>query len=387
MLTTTISILCVVLLSALLRSVVGQQIPMITEIIWPDVKRLGMSGYLNCTVSRQNDNNVFWIHKDNNMILTSNDRVEVDQSINQVVDGWPKYDVAKRTLGDQNIYMLIINRLVLSDAGTYTCQIVVTGASVYPSKDGMLYVLFPPTISQAQTTQTITVTEGDSFNLTCYATGYPTPNVTWVRVNGNTLPAPYNIFQRRGNVLPIINIHAADRGMYRCCADNNVRPLAQYDTSVYVNFRPQARPLQSSYGQASNRQFQITMDCIMAGYPLPDMQWYQVVGQGVNPLIDDDRHVINQMLSHGQQLSISEVWYQMTIINVQGNDYGYYICGGTNLYGSDQYKIQLFETSECQGANCPAEGGTYAGVDRILPLRFILVLSLSVSGAIFRFIF
>jgi len=50
----------------------------------------------------------------------------------------------------------------------------------------------PPTIIQGETTQTVTVDEFDSVNLTCAATGYPMPNISWVRVNGNVLPPPYN---------------------------------------------------------------------------------------------------------------------------------------------------------------------------------------------------
>jgi len=54
-------------------------------------------------------------------------------------------------------------------------------------------------------------------------------------------------------------------GMYRCVADNNVRPLATYDTNVLVFSRPRARAVQSSYGQAQNRLFDITFECVVSG--------------------------------------------------------------------------------------------------------------------------
>jgi len=56
----------------------------------------------------------------------------------------------------------------------------------------VLVVVGPPTIIQGETTQTVTVDEHQNVNLTCAATGYPTPNISWVRVNGNVLPPPYN---------------------------------------------------------------------------------------------------------------------------------------------------------------------------------------------------
>jgi len=50
----------------------------------------------------------------------------------------------------------------------------------------------PPAIIQGATTQTVNVDEGHNVTLTCAANGYPTPNISWVRVNGETLPPPYS---------------------------------------------------------------------------------------------------------------------------------------------------------------------------------------------------
>lgn len=361
----------------------AQEEPKITQIIWPEIKRVGMTGYLNCTVTRQTEAKVQWIHqRDQDLILTSDDRIEVDERINEVVDGYTKYDVQKRQVNDQTTYMLIVRRLVLTDAGNYTCKVIVIGASEHPSKVGQMVVLIPPAILQGRTTQTVTVEEGSNVNLTCAATGYPTPNISWVRVNGNPLPPPFNRFMYRGGQINLISIRGIDRGMYRCVADNNVRPLATYDATVYVNFKPQARPIQSSYGQAQNRLFDLTIDCIVAGFPPPEMRWYKEVGNGLAPVIDDDKHIINQMLSHGQVMSISEVWYQLTIINIQANDYGFYVCEGTNKLGTSRYRVQVYETSECQGANCPPEGGTFAAANQLSPVALSMIILLALTSAI-----
>jgi limbic system-associated membrane protein len=357
------------------RSVVCQDEPKITTTIWPEIKRIGMTGYLNCTVTRQSNNKVQWILKATHLVLTSDDRIEIDNSINEIVDGYTKYDITKRENGDESTYMLIVRRLVLSDSGIYTCQINVKAAPVYPSKDGTITVLVPPTIIQGQTTQTVNVDEGFNATLTCAAIGYPNPNISWVRVNGQTLPPPYNRYAVKGNILQLYNMQAGDRGMYRCVADNNVRPLATYDTTVYVFFKPVAKAVQRSYGQAQNRLFDLTFECIVAGYPAPNMMWYHIYNQqtALNPVIDDDKHIINQLLSHGQVLSMAEVWYQMTIINVQANDYGIYVCEGTNRLGSDQLNITIYETSECQGPNCPAEGGQVGAGSRLFSVTSSLL--------------
>jgi len=36
----------------------AQDEPRITMEIWPEIKRVGMTGYLNCTVTRQSNNKV-----------------------------------------------------------------------------------------------------------------------------------------------------------------------------------------------------------------------------------------------------------------------------------------------------------------------------------------
>ena len=60
-------------------------------------------------------------------------------------------------------------------------------------------------------------------------------------------------------------IEADDYGVYRCLADNNVKPTAMQDATLYVEFRPVAKPVQTSYGQAQNRQFSITIECLITG--------------------------------------------------------------------------------------------------------------------------
>ena len=81
------------------------------------------------------------------MILTSDNRVEVDESINAVVDGLTKYDVARRVSGNQHTYMLVVRRLVLTDAGNYTCQVNVKGYNIQPSKDGIIVVMSESALS------------------------------------------------------------------------------------------------------------------------------------------------------------------------------------------------------------------------------------------------
>ncbi|CAH1773510.1 unnamed protein product [Owenia fusiformis] len=340
-------------------AIVNGQNPQITQEILPEVKRLGQTAYLNCTVTRQQLNKVYWSHLNTQTTISSDDQIIVDH--NEIVDGYRKYRCIKVVHPDQRttVYMLIITRLQQRDMGIYRCRIFVRGAERHPTKDGELQVLVPPVLVYSQTSTTATVMEGGALNLTCNATGFPYPNITWVRGNGASLSI--GKFSFRGTLLALHNIQKRDRGVYRCVCDNNVQPPATHDATLLVFFRPEAREVQDSYGQAQNRQFDLTIECRISGYPDPNLAWYYIEGDTKREITNDDKHDIQIMTSHGSGLDINELWYTLTIINIQANDYGRYECEGRNVLGTDSAFIQIYETSECQGANCPSEGASNLG--------------------------
>lgn len=367
------------------------QDPQITKQILPEIKRVGTTGYLNCSVTRQGTNNkVNWIHRtksgsigqESGTIISVDNKIDIDETLNRVQDGNHKYDIVVTTFGETNTYMLIIRRLEFKDAGIYTCKILLQGQpqKKHPAKNGKMVVLLPPTIIPGSTTHVKTVKEGDQVQLECGADGYPKPNITWVRANGRPLPHPINKFSQKGSQLNLTNIHRDDRGVYRCIADNAVRPPATYDATLYINFKPHARPVQTSYGQAENRMYDITIECIVSGYPFPDLTWYQIDKKNNSvPIKDDEKHIIHVLLSHGQTLSVAEVWYQLTIINVQANDYGDYKCEGRNRMGSHGGYVHLYKTPECQGANCPPEASIVNSVSIVSASFINIVITLGLA--------
>ena len=71
------------------------------------------------------------------------------------------------------------------------------------------------------------------------------------------------IFQ--GKKLNIPSVTVNDTGIYRCLADNTIRPPATQDVMLTVYFQPYAEPVQSKYGQAQNRMFDIVIECWIQG--------------------------------------------------------------------------------------------------------------------------
>ena len=75
------------------------------------------------------------------------------------------------------------------------------------------------------------------------------------------------IFQKE--ILILENVDRNGRGVYRCIADNDVRPPATYDATLYVNFKPYAKAVQTTYGQAQNRMYDIVIECRISGKGYP----------------------------------------------------------------------------------------------------------------------
>ena len=56
-----------------------------------------------------------------------------------------------------------------------------------------------------------------------------------------------------------------DRGLYRCVADNQVRPPDEYLVAVNVFFKPETIAVQDTVGQAADRQFDAKLECRVSG--------------------------------------------------------------------------------------------------------------------------
>jgi len=97
-----------------------------------------------------------------------------------------------------------------------------------------------------------------------------------------------------------------------------------------------------------------------------------------NQISNDDKHTINILLNHANVLDPNERWYQLVIRSVQANDYGEYSCEGRNDLGTGSAIVRLFETSECQGPNCPAEQAFNQNCAGLFTMRTATLLTLTV---------
>lgn len=371
--------LLLVALSATLAPVTAQD-PEIVDEIWPEVQQVGRTGRLNCTVANKDTHTVMWHHVDTGEHISNDEDVEYQN--NPMIGGLRKYEVAKRISGDRVTYMLVIRRLVETDAGIYKCTIRITSVSFdqWPTKLGKITVQVPPSIRPGETTAVMQIDQGQNSTLVCAASGIPAPNITWTKSDGGFLPI--GVAQYRSRTLPMINVSVVDMGVYRCVADNNIKPPAEHLAQVLVFHAPATRVVQNSVGQAQNRRFDAKLECIVKGHPEPTVTWERLVNNGRVPITDDDKFDINKQTTDNQNLKAGEQWYTLKVKNVQANDFTDYFCIGTNTKGKAESIISLFETMECQGPNCPSLQSSRAPRPQCSALAFLPALVLLIGRAL-----
>lgn len=374
-------------LTCLICTALCQLPPEIVDEIIPEVTSQGESARLNCTVVNLAVSHiVVWDFLDartggepitrNEGIFITNPECEEDKR---------KYEVQKRVRGQRVTFMLVVNCLKIINTGRYKCLVQIPGVSPsrWPSKIGYLTVQVPPTIT-SKIDAVVQLDAGQSATLTCTATGIPYPNITWVRSDGSSLPGGKQALLRN-TTLNLSNITKDDRGLYRCVADNQVRPPDEYLVAVNVFFKPDTVAVQDSVGQAADRQFDAKLECRVSGFPEPELNWYMEPKNTPDntriQLKDNQRYDISKQIAT-TVLRFGESWYTLRIKNVVANDFTKYWCVANNRIGTnDTTLIELFQTYECQGANCPsfeAQGASAVSMSVFLAVAMATVAKLLV---------
>jgi neuronal growth regulator 1 len=229
-------------------------------------------------------------------------------------------------------YTLQVSKIQESDTGAYQCQ-VVTSATSRVTAETFISVRIPPLILDSSSRGMI-VGAGETFTLTCNATGAPTPKISWRRENNGLLPTGGVV--AKGNSITIYNATKDDRGIYYCIADNQVGKPAKRSVGVEIEFAPQVSLVRARYQQAPG--YPAELHCSVEASPPPDISWlkdgYQING-------DNNFYQISST-------SNSHDFIQSTlrIKRVGERDYGSYRCRAINKLGDRQNSMLLEKASE-----------------------------------------
>lgn len=162
-----------VVLSGFLSLTTAQSDPEITFLTQEQVKDIGDTLQIQCHIKNSSQHNILsWTKRD----------IENDRDILIYNDTRTSYYYGNSYSNNT----LQIKDLQATDAGEYTCHVLVS-LNKEITKSSKVYVLHPPTIVPNVSFQYgIVATEGESVELNCEATGYPKPNITWSR-EGNVM--------------------------------------------------------------------------------------------------------------------------------------------------------------------------------------------------------
>ncbi|XP_074659021.1 lachesin-like [Tubulanus polymorphus] len=351
----------------------------ITKSIRGQIVHTGATAYLNCTVSNPFNYPVHWwriIGPKNMVPLATNTGINI---INYPVsNGKNKYEILlKRQSGRIKQYVLVIRSVQQEDAGKYRCQIAVPNVVDSPFKDGSLVVQRSPMIDTSLSSMgPIYANEGSNITLKCFAEGIPNPEISWTRVNGDLLPT--GKYKEVGNYYTLTNITKEYRGVYRCNAENRVPPTSRVDIEVIVYFTPAAKAFRHEIGQMPDKNYKSIMDCVIKGFPEPDINWYKLTSGNDRVLITtDSKHSISETFPKGSSdLLEGDKWTSLVIMNVQSGDFGMYACEGKSPLGRNSAYIKLYGTTTCQGPLCQAFGREkQAGGAVVLTANLLVICS------------
>lgn len=173
------AISCVLIGVLLLETCSGQRTPSISYISQEQIKDIGGTVELDCSVQYAREYTVVWIKTGRNhgeyVFLSTGSSLVIKDSRFAL-----RYDGASST------YTLQIKDIQETDAGVYQCEVVLSVNNKITA-EVELSVRRPPIISD-NSTQSIVASEGQSVQMECYAAGYPTPTIIWRRENNALLP-------------------------------------------------------------------------------------------------------------------------------------------------------------------------------------------------------
>ncbi|TRY93016.1 hypothetical protein DNTS_030084, partial [Danionella cerebrum] len=178
-----------------------------------------------------------------------------------------------------------------------------------PSGERVPSFLHPP-----GTHSTAMVLKGDTLELQCIADGLPTPDISWIKVNGE-LPSARFSFHSFQKTLKITEVTEADGGDYRCLAKNRLGSN-QHTITVVVRAAPFWIQAPQNVILAPKETGHLT--CEVDGNPKPSVAW-SINGIPIENSHDDPTRKVTDGI--------------ITLSDVQVGSSAVYQCNASNEYG------------------------------------------------------
>lgn len=221
-------------------------------------------------------------------------------------------------------------------------------------------------------TRSIITSVGSSIILQCWATGMPTPSLSWRKENNDLLPTGGSVY--RGSILVLHNVSVSDRGTYFCIGDNGVGKPGKRNVAVEIEFLPIVAATSNKYYQAIG--YPADLECTVESFPLPStIEWTF----GHHRILDDSNYQISIQSDSHTVMST-----RLRINNVQRKNLGTYSCSAGNKLGFAQSQIQLLESDT--GPVCPPSCPSYQSIDvNLRPFAALIFISICLPHFLFKY--
>ncbi|KAH8248044.1 hypothetical protein KR038_007150 [Drosophila bunnanda] len=205
----------------------------------------------------------------------------------------------------------------------------------FPNGSSSNDLLIPPSITDLHSPEfnrIVIVEEGRSLNLSCSATGNPTPQVEWRREDGRTINVNgVEMASINGQFLKFTNITRHQMAAYTCYANNGIAPVANATFIVEVHFAPMI----SVYRQMIYAEYQTsaTLECLVEAFPEAIRYWERAYD---GKILDPSEKYGIESYPEGFKTSM-----RLTISNLRKDDFGYYHCVARNELNATMVNFEV----------------------------------------------
>ncbi|XP_047519401.1 Down syndrome cell adhesion molecule-like protein Dscam2 isoform X1 [Pieris napi] len=228
---------------------------------------------------------------------------------------------------------LIIKKVSLEHCGTYTC--VATNHVATVNKTTELYIKVAPKWAEEPSNSSLLL--GRRGVVSCSASGYPKPQVHWMKkdaILGTWQPvlelAGGGILSLTNGSLVIDEVSLADEGLYSCNVENGVgTPLSKtvwITVNKPVHFSTSSANITLRLGQS------VALECHALGDTPITVQWMR---HGHALEVHTHRWKLSEIKTNSGLRSTISIQYAET------NDAGLYQCRASNPFGSSIYNVYV----------------------------------------------
>ncbi|XP_042218222.1 lachesin-like [Homarus americanus] len=289
---------------------------------------VGRDALLPCTVEQLKGFKVAWVQVDTQTILTIH---------KQVITRNPRIALLHN---DHRTWHLELKNVREKDRGWYMCQ-VNTDPMRY--RQGYVDVVVPPDIIDRESSDDMTIREGQDVTLTCRAKGHPTPSIVWRREDNEDIvldnektdvgamggvmvdvdgrDGVVTSAERvvEGETLQMRKVSRLQMGSYLCIASNGIPPSISKRTQLRVQFPPVAWVPQQLEGAYIGQE--LTIECHTEAFPKSINYWTNTNG---DMIVADERY--EPIVTENSY----KVYMKLRIRRVEPQDIGTFKCIAKN---------------------------------------------------------